>query len=122
MDKTKTAIGIDLGGTFIKAGVVSGEGKLLSRDKLPTESKAGRDAVVDRMAQAAESVREKAGLTWDQISRCHLPHGQGLRRWRQLCPTRCASAPDLSQLCESFRSLGESLVELAGEAMEGEER
>jgi len=67
MDKTRTAIGIDFGGTFIKAGVVSGEGKLLSRDRISTEATAGRDAVIDRIAQVAESVREKAGLTWDEI-------------------------------------------------------
>jgi len=68
MQKSQTiAVGIDLGGTFIKAGVVTGEGKLLSRDRIATEAQRGRDAVIDRMVQVAEQVREQAGLTWDHV-------------------------------------------------------
>jgi len=68
MDASKRiAIGIDLGGTNIKAGVVNGKGRMLSRDKIETQAQAGRDAVIDRMAQIADRVREQAGLKWEQV-------------------------------------------------------
>lgn len=63
----RIAIGIDLGGTFIKAGAVNGTGEILSRDRVETEAQAGRDHVIDRMVLVAESVREKARLTWQQV-------------------------------------------------------
>jgi glucokinase len=68
MITTKTAVGIDLGGTNIKAGVVDGNGKLLSRTSIPTDAAKGRDVVIDRMGLAAEEVRQKAGLAWNQIA------------------------------------------------------
>ena len=60
-------IGIDLGGTFIKAGIVDLDGKPLERESTPTEVDKGQKTVVENIRKAAEGIREKAGLSWDAI-------------------------------------------------------
>jgi glucokinase len=60
-------IGIDLGGTFIKAGVVDDEGRVLSRVKKPTDTKAGRQTIIRNIAAAVAEAREEAGLPWRSI-------------------------------------------------------
>ncbi len=55
-------IGIDLGGTNIKAGVVGRSGTQLSKVSIPTCSELGPDGVVQRMCQAAESAMTEASL------------------------------------------------------------
>ena len=42
-------IGIDLGGTFIKAALVDSRGRILARMKRPTEAAKGRERVVDNV-------------------------------------------------------------------------
>ena len=64
---TGKAIGIDLGGTFIKAGAVDASGRILSRVKLPTGVPEGRAAVIARVAQASDEARRKAGLAWRRL-------------------------------------------------------
>jgi glucokinase len=66
-------IGIDLGGTFIKAGVVDDEGRVLSRVKLPTNTAEGRYAIIRNIAAAAIEARERAGVPW----RCVCAVGLG---------------------------------------------
>ncbi|NJL31662.1 MAG: ROK family protein [Phycisphaerales bacterium] len=51
-------VGVDLGGTNIQAGVVSGEGKVLARAKMKTRADEGTEAVIRRVA---ETVRDAAG-------------------------------------------------------------
>jgi glucokinase len=61
-------IGIDLGGTKI-AGVLtdtSGE-QIVTRRTIPTESKLGPDAVMDRIAENCRALCEQAGITLDQV-------------------------------------------------------
>ena len=62
------AIGIDLGGTFIKAGVVNDSAETIAQTRLATGVGDGADAVIGRMAQAARDVRTEAGLGWNQIA------------------------------------------------------
>jgi glucokinase len=62
------AIGIDLGGTFIKAGVVDRGGRVVSRVSVPTEVAQGTEAIIGRMAQAAQDARRLAGLGWDRVA------------------------------------------------------
>ena len=64
---SRRMIGIDLGGTFIKAGVVDEEGRVLSRVSLPTEVPKGREAIIRNIAAAASAAREEAGLPWRSI-------------------------------------------------------
>ena len=54
----KYIIGIDLGGTFIKAGSVSKDGELQSEISLPSQGDIGPQAVVSQIAKAVEAVRK----------------------------------------------------------------
>ncbi len=63
----KYYVGIDLGGTFIKGGIVDSEGNILCQDKLPTEREKGASAVVKNIAKLAETVIVAAGLQKSQI-------------------------------------------------------
>jgi glucokinase len=49
----KVIVGVDLGGTNIKAGLVSQDGKVLYRTKIATEGKQGPEKVADRIAKVA---------------------------------------------------------------------
>jgi glucokinase len=64
----KRAIGIDLGGTDIKAGVVDDQGKILCKISIPTQVAEGRTAIIRNVASAANLARRKGGFAWRQIS------------------------------------------------------
>ncbi len=55
-------LGIDLGGTFIKGGVVDDAGNILVSDKVATESRRGADAVAGRIADLCLSLLASVGL------------------------------------------------------------
>ncbi len=59
----KHYIGIDLGGTFIKGGIVDENGKIIISDKTPTEANKGGDTVSANIASLAKSLLKKCGLT-----------------------------------------------------------
>lgn len=50
MDK---AVGLDLGGTFIKAGLVNKEGKIIKKTQIPTKGEEGKREVVLRQMEKA---------------------------------------------------------------------
>ena len=62
-EKKKLYVGIDLGGTFIKGGIVSEDGEIVVLDKTPTESEKGASAVTKNIAGLVAVLLEKAGLT-----------------------------------------------------------
>lgn len=64
---SKKYIGIDLGGTFIKGGVVDGEGKILFQDKVPTQSEKGAEQVSQNIARLCELVLQGAGVAKSEI-------------------------------------------------------
>ncbi len=61
-------LGIDLGGTFIKAGIVDDEGKIIRKDSLATEVDGGVDHVAERMAEISLKVIKDAGLSVSDIA------------------------------------------------------
>lgn len=63
----KYYVGIDLGGTFIKGGIVNGLGEILVQDKTPTESEKGAEGVAENIASLAQSLIEKAGLSIKEV-------------------------------------------------------
>ena len=64
MAKTrKYYIGIDLGGTFIKGGIVDDGGGIIIKDKIPTESGKGAEAVIDNMIRLCNSLLSLANMT-----------------------------------------------------------
>ena len=59
MKERKYYIGIDLGGTFIKGGIVDGTGALLAIDKTPTEKLEGGLHVVENIVALSRKLLEK---------------------------------------------------------------
>ncbi|MEA3367703.1 MAG: ROK family protein [Planctomycetota bacterium] len=65
---TKRYVGIDLGGTNLKLGLVSAEGELLRRHGTPTEAAEGPAHVLARMADAVRQLAEQAGLALQDVA------------------------------------------------------
>ena len=61
-------IGIDIGGTFLKAGVVTEEGKILATAARPTGFPRPVDEIIADVAGAAPDAIANAGLTLDDVS------------------------------------------------------
>ncbi|NOZ63990.1 MAG: ROK family protein [Caldiserica bacterium] len=56
------AIGLDLGGTFIKVGLVDETGRILRKNQLPTRGEEGRNVVLAQMEKAVREILE-SGIT-----------------------------------------------------------
>jgi len=63
----KRYIGIDLGGTNIKLGLVDAKGQVLGDLETPTRKEEGPDGVIRRMVEHARELAEKTGTPWSQI-------------------------------------------------------
>ncbi|MDP3786545.1 MAG: ROK family protein [Candidatus Omnitrophota bacterium] len=53
-------LGIDIGGTNIRLGIVDGKGKVLIRYRIPTLKKQGKDKVIARLLRAIEFIIKKS--------------------------------------------------------------
>lgn len=53
-------LGIDVGGTFIKYGIVQPDGTIVEQYQTPTHAEKGRDAMVERIIGVARTLSEKA--------------------------------------------------------------
>lgn len=60
-------VGVDLGGTNLKAGVVTTAGEIIARDRAKTLSEEGPRAVVKRMSDLSRTVASKAGAKMDDV-------------------------------------------------------
>ena len=60
-------IGIDLGGTSVKVGLVDENGKILVKESCPTLVERGAEPVINDMANLSLKVVEKAGYTLDDV-------------------------------------------------------
>ncbi len=60
-------IGIDIGGTNMKIGIVSKDGESLSLTSIPTEAKRGPKDSLNRLFTSVERSLESSGLTLDNI-------------------------------------------------------
>jgi len=65
---TKRYVGIDLGGTNLKLGLVAPDGKLLARHSTPTEADGGPDHVLQRMAQAVRDLCRDAKVPLGDVA------------------------------------------------------
>jgi len=61
-------VGLDLGGTNVKAGVVDDGGRVLSAVDRPTEADKGADAGLKNICAAAHAAVEAAALAWTDIA------------------------------------------------------
>ena len=60
-------VGIDVGGTNLKAGVVDENGHIISKVDCPTKVERGHEAVVADMAKLALKAIEKSGVSMDEV-------------------------------------------------------
>jgi glucokinase len=60
-------VGLDVGGTSMKAGVVDDDGKSLSAVTLPTEAHKGQEFGLERMCEAIRLASQRAGVRPKQI-------------------------------------------------------
>jgi glucokinase len=60
-------LGIDLGGTNIKSGVVDDDGRPFSHVSLETQAERGPEAGIETLAEAGHRAVEASGLDWSQI-------------------------------------------------------
>ncbi len=60
-------LGVDLGGTTIKIGLVDGDGKLLRSLAIPTALPRPPQAICQDIAEAASQLLEAEHLTWEQV-------------------------------------------------------
>lgn len=63
----KYYVGIDLGGTFIKGGIVDDLGNIIYEDKAPTESNKGAEQVAENIAALVKKLLAKVGLGTDDV-------------------------------------------------------
>jgi glucokinase len=61
-------VGIDLGGTNIKSGVVDNEGRPMSSVSIATHADQGAQSGLDRLVEAARMAVKESGLNWDRIA------------------------------------------------------
>ena len=60
-------LGVDLGGTNIKSGVLDDEGRALSSVSRPTEADRGPEVGLENLVDAARRAVEASGVPWTQI-------------------------------------------------------
>jgi glucokinase len=65
-------VGIDVGGTSIKIGVIDSAGLTLAYDAIPTDSQLGADAAVIRMAGAVSTLLQEVGAAKQDVARIGL--------------------------------------------------
>lgn len=66
-NQKKYYVGIDLGGTFIKGGIVDNDGNVIVSDKAPTQSDLGQEKVAQNISALALSLIKKANLTVNDV-------------------------------------------------------
>ena len=62
------AVGVDLGGTNIQAGVVDPAGTVIARGKVKTNADDGQDAVIDRLEALIREVCDEAGVDAGRVA------------------------------------------------------
>ena len=63
----KYYLGIDLGGTFIKGGIVDSDGNIIVKDKTPTQSDLGANKVAENIANLCISLLKQANLKKNDV-------------------------------------------------------
>lgn len=63
----RPVIGIDLGGTKIRAVVTRADGEIIGEDVRPTDAEDGKDAVIGRLIASAQAAVEASGLAASEI-------------------------------------------------------
>lgn len=75
-------VGVDVGGTNIKLGVVDNDGRILDQTSIPTDEERGPADAIQRVKQALDRLLGNLGLGWQDVAAVGLgtPGSQDLRR------------------------------------------
>lgn len=60
-------VGIDVGGTFIKGGLIDRAGKIYAQRKIPTEAKAGAEIILDQIAKMIDGMLSDAKIEKKEV-------------------------------------------------------
>ena len=63
----KYYIGIDVGGTFLKGGIIDEKGKIIFNTKIPTESENGADGVTDNICKLIDLLLQGSNMSVSDI-------------------------------------------------------
>ena len=63
----KYYVGIDLGGTFIKGGIIDDLGNIVCSDKIPTEADGGDGKVAENIAKLTKMLLDKLGMSASDV-------------------------------------------------------
>ena len=66
-DNEKKYIGIDIGGTFIKGGVIKEDGTIIAESKIPSESNLGADHTIDNVNRLIALLLQESNLKKEDI-------------------------------------------------------
>lgn len=64
----RLAVGVDLGGTNIKSGVVTSEGEVLSFQSIPTEAEKGKQRILDNIELGVRNACESADVELTELA------------------------------------------------------
>ncbi|TCS81779.1 ROK family glucokinase [Tepidibacillus fermentans] len=67
MEKKEIYIGIDLGGTTIKMGLISDKGELLEQLEIPTRTKEGYQTIIEDIVQHSKKLVSETGFEWENV-------------------------------------------------------
>ncbi len=111
------AVGLDLGGTKIHAGVVEPNGRVVCEVRWPTEADAETDVVVNNLKQGAHAVLQEAGLAIEDVAGIGLgsPGPLDMRRGVILSPGNLPSLHGFP-IVEALRQEFGTLVEFNNDA------
>jgi len=68
LDMKEIYVGIDLGGTTIKIGLISGEGELLIQNEIPTRTEEGYQIIIEDIVLHSKQMVSKAGFEWEIVN------------------------------------------------------
>ena len=95
-------VGVDLGGTFIKAAIADRHGKVLAHRSVPTDSHAGPEAVIHRIASLIQSLSVESGNIEIQYVGMGVPGlvdvVQGVTKFLPNMPTQWRDVPVAERL------------------------
>lgn len=110
-------VGVDLGGTSVKLGVVDDRGQALSSLSIPTERERGPEDAMKRVAVAISRVISKAGLDRDHIAWIGIgtPGTMDVRAGIIIVPTNLIGWAGFP-ICEHLTELTQLPVTLSNDA------
>lgn len=104
----RPGVGIDLGGTKIRTGVVSPAGDILGEALRPTQAERPADEVLENMAQSVRDALEDADLEPGQVAGVGLgsPGPMDIRGGRLISPNNLPTLHDFAIVDELSDALG----------------